>query len=501
MDFNYIIVQAGGKGTRMESLTCNKPKALVPVNNLPMIFHLFKKYPDKKFIVIGDYKYDVMEKYLKEFAVVDYQMVCRTGFAGTCAGLSEALTYVPEDERFMLIWCDLVLPEDYRIPKSKNNIIGISKDFLCRWKYENGKFVEERSCDHGVAGHFIFKSKSILEDVPQDGEFVRWLQNKGYKFEEQPLYKTHEYGLYSEWDKIPKSRCRPFNSMRVEGDKIYKTAIDEQGRKLAKREMAWYKKLKDIHFVNIPEIYEYEPLCMELIDGKNIYEYTDIPLDSKKRILEKIVICLKQVHSLESVKVDRKSYYKAYIGKTFDRLKKVQHLVPFANEKTIIVNGKTCRNVFYHRNEFEIQTMQYIPNHFCIIHGDCTFSNTLLKNDEIPILIDPRGYFGNTEIFGDVAYDWVKLYYSLVSNYDQFNLKRFRLEIRDSDVQLQIASNNWEELEDYFFELIGNEVTRKQMKLLLAITWLSLTTYVWEDYDSICGAFYNGLWYLEDALY
>ena len=52
MSLNYIIVQAGGKGTRMESLTANKPKALVPIDNLPMIFHLFRKYPSKKFIII-----------------------------------------------------------------------------------------------------------------------------------------------------------------------------------------------------------------------------------------------------------------------------------------------------------------------------------------------------------------------------------------------------------------------------------------------------------------
>jgi hypothetical protein len=38
------------------------------------------------------------------------------------------------------------------------------------------------------------------------------------------------------------------------------------------------------------------------------------------------------------------------------------------------------------------------------------------------------------------------------------------------------------------------------MKILLAVFWLSLTTYAWEDYDSICGAFYNGLYYLEEAL-
>lgn len=54
----YIVVQAGGKGTRLGYLTRNKPKALVPVENLPMIFHLFRKYPDKKFVIIGDYHKD-----------------------------------------------------------------------------------------------------------------------------------------------------------------------------------------------------------------------------------------------------------------------------------------------------------------------------------------------------------------------------------------------------------------------------------------------------------
>ena len=40
----------------------------------------------------------------------------------------------------------------------------------------------------------------------------------------------------------------------------------------------------------------------------------------------------------------------------------------------------------------------------------------------------------------------------------------------------------------------------EQIKLLHAIIWLSLTTYAWQDYDSICGAFYNGLYYMEEAL-
>lgn len=500
VEIQYIIVQAGGKGTRMESLTRNKPKALVPVDNLPMIFHLFRKYPQAKFIIIGDYKYDVLERYLIEFADVNFRLVSCNGYKGTCAGLAEAISFIPDSERFMLIWCDLVLPQEHTIPESKQNIIGISKDFICRWKYENNKFIEEQSTEYGVAGYFIFQNKSYLQDVPLEGEFVRWLQKQEYTFEEQNLYRTHEYGLYSEWNKLPQLRCRPFNNIKVKKDRVYKIPIDEQGRRLAAREILWYKKLQRVCYKNIPEIYGYEPLCMERIDGKNIYEYTNISIEEKRNILKQIITCLRQVHEMESIPADRDCYYDAYLGKTYDRLKKVRHLVPFADNRTVTVNGRICRNIFYYKEELEELVMQYMPSIFKLIHGDCTFSNIMLRQDQTPMLIDPRGYFGTTELFGDVAYDWAKLYYSIFSNYDQFNLKRFHLEINEKDVNLEIASNQWEDMEEYFFELLDGEVTKKQMKVLLSIIWLSLTTYAWEDYDSICGAFYNGLYYLEEVL-
>ncbi len=496
---DYVVVQAGGKGSRMEQLTANKPKALVPVNNLPMIFHLFRKFPDKHFIVIGDYKYDVLQKYLDAFADVDYKLVSGVGHVGTCAGLKEALSLIPEGQKFLLIWCDLVLPADYAIPDS-GNIVGISKDFVCRWKYEKGRFEEERSSEHGVAGLFVFDDKNRLQHVPQDGEFVRWLQGQNIAFEEQPLFKTHEYGLYDEWDKLPKSRCRPFNQIKIDGDKVVKIGIDEQGKALAIREINWYKVASKMNFSNLPTIFGYEPLVMEKIDGKNVYEYSNIPLDRKRAVLRDIVQCLRRVHSLGCVPSDIASYRKAYLDKTYDRLEKIQKLVPFARSPHVLINGRKCRNVFFCKQEIENVVMSFFPSKFTFIHGDCTFSNILLRNNLTPVLIDPRGYFGNTELFGDPAYDWVKLYYSLVSNYDQFNLKRFRLSLNDFGVNLEIVSNGWEELEDDYFELLNGEVSRKQIKTLLAIVWLSLTTYAWEDYDSICGAFYNGLYYLEEAL-
>ena len=53
--------------------------------------------------------------------------------------------------------------------------------------------------------------------------------------------KTNEYGLIKEWEKLPKSKFRPFNRIEINGNKIYKTAIDNQGIELGRREINWYK--------------------------------------------------------------------------------------------------------------------------------------------------------------------------------------------------------------------------------------------------------------------
>ena len=115
------------------------------------------------------------------------------------------------------------------------------------------------------------------------------------------------------------------------------------------------------------------------------------------------------------------------------------------------------------------------------------------------VLLDPRGYFGKTKYFGDVDYDWAKLYYSLKGNYDQFNKKKFTLDIKEDSVEIAIKSNNWEDMDEYFFDSIPN-INKSKIKVLHAIIWLSLTTYAWDDFDSICGSFYNGLVNMGDVL-
>lgn len=189
-----------------------------------------------------------------------------------------------------------------------------------------------------------------------------------------------------------------------------------------------------------------------------------------------------------------------YITKTFDRLSKVQNLIPFADKEFIKINGLYYKNIFFNQEEFIDAVKNIYPDKFYLIHGDCTFSNMMFDTFNMKaILIDPRGYFGKTKFYGDVDYDWAKLYYSLKGDYDQFNRKNFTLNIKEKDVEIAIKPNNWADMEDFFFECLP-QVSKYKIKLLHAIIWLSLTTYAWEDYDSICGAFYNGIIRLGEVL-
>jgi aminoglycoside phosphotransferase/GTP:adenosylcobinamide-phosphate guanylyltransferase len=500
----HIIIQAGGKGTRLGALTRNKPKGIVPVNNLPIIFHLFRKYPDKRYIIIGDYKHSVLEKYLTVFCDVKW-MAVKADTSGTCAGISQALQYVPDGKRFLLIWSDLILGPDVNIDTGRGNLIGISNDFECRWSYADQAFSETPSKDNGVAGFFVFDEKSLLADVPKEGEFVRWLQGKGIPFEPLSLAGTREIGTmlaYQDSGKPDKGfRCRAFNDIQVLDGRIVKKPIDDQGRKLAVREISWYKKAQELGFGQIPEIYSIDPLTMERIHGTDIFK-AQLTDQDKRTVIDHLVAALEELHGLAKAPADAFSVMEAYITKTMQRLDKVRSLIPLAQDRSITINGTSCRNPYYCWDEVRSLVKGVCIDgckEFAFIHGDCTFSNTMVDDRLNVVFLDPRGYFGFTELYGDPYYDWAKVYYSLLGDYDQFNNGHFELDIGEAEVKLRIETNGWKGLAGYYTSKISC-CDKRKLDLIHAIIWLSLTTYIWEDYDSICGAFYNGCLLLEEVL-
>jgi hypothetical protein len=590
-----------------------------------MIFSLFSQFPRKKFIVIGDYLFDVLEQYLRAFAPAKHLLVRASG-SGTCGGIGQAARMVPDGAPLMLVWSDLILPDGMaarlaelgspepcgaggadgadgadggavrgnepdcgnggqdggigREASAAVNYIGISKDFPCRWSYEGGAFSETASSEHGVAGLFIFRDKSWLDGAPESGEFVRWLGQRGMKFAEIGLWGAKEVGTPEAYaaEENREYRCRPFNALSIEKDRVVKTFRGEQGEALAKREKAWYREAAARGFGRVPRILSYDPLTMERIGGQNIFRKSCA--DAEKRLLiDRIVESLSELHGLGRAPADQFSVHEAYCAKTMKRIDAVRGMIPFAEERSIVINGKECRNVFHYRREFWDRLREKLfCGEFALIHGDCTFSNIMADDALNVVFLDPRGYFGFTELYGDPCYDWAKLYYSIYGDYDQFNNKNFRLDMGGGRVELEIGTNGFRGMEEYYLGKLaglaefgrrgaggsegaadaegaaggsagitgtagepggrgaggsegaagsagaqdahcgrgghgesggimgtasepgGRSAVADKIRLIHAIIWLSLTTYAWEDYDSICGAFYNGLYYLEDCL-
>lgn len=501
MELNYIIIQAGGKGTRLGHLTRNRPKAIVPVNNRPLIFHLFEKYPKANFVIIGDYKFDVLEAYLENFATVSFLLVQAEGEGNAC-GIREALRYIPEKMPFMLIWSDLLLDDGFDIGKSPEGCyIGVTDKFPCSWRYL-GNSLEKVPCENdGVAGMFIFDRKERLEDIPESGSFTRWLQGQNIVMQPISLQDSMEAGTLEAVGKIDHSnenRCRPYNKIMFLEDKVVKEGITPEGKELIKKEVHWYEAVSKHGYSGIPKIYGTLPLTMQKIDGENIFR-ADLSEQQKKRVVEQLIDKLNELHCLEKADVNMFDMQEDYYDKTLKRLYSIRNVIPFSNCKTIVINGKECFNPIVCKDKFQdmVRSILDTQTAFGIIHGDGTLTNTMIDKDGEIYFIDARGYFGRTLLYGDVYYDWAKLYYSLEGAFDQFNIKNFTLEITREKVEYSIHPSGWEQYTEYFMKQIpGCDIYR--VRLIHAVIWLSLASHCWEDYDSMCLAFYQGVYLLNE---
>ena len=67
-----------------------------------MLFHLFRKYPDAHFVIIADYKDEVLGEYLEPFSTVKYILVKASGI-GTCGGVKQSLELIPSDTPYIIV--------------------------------------------------------------------------------------------------------------------------------------------------------------------------------------------------------------------------------------------------------------------------------------------------------------------------------------------------------------------------------------------------------------
>lgn len=499
----YIIVQAGGKGTRLQHLTENKPKALVSVNNSPLLFHLFNKFPDSRFVIITDYKHDVIKQYLQTYAKVNYVIVHSKGTGNVC-GLKEAGNFIPHNKACLLLWCDLLLSPEFNVPAFDNDtdcFIGITDKFQCSWSYNNGNMQKRQSSDDGIVGCNLLKDGSILRDCPTEGSFLKWVIDKKLKHKSFNVNLIGEIGSLESFNKINSvdNRCRPYNQMIFSEDEVIKKGLTPDAVKLIDREVTWYKEMSSAGFSGIPKIKSFNPLTMQRIHGTNIFQ-AKLNEQEKKSVLLNLVATVKEMHKLKHTDADGFDILKEYYFKTMDRLHSIRELIPFSNDNVIRINGKICNNVLVNSDFlYQIVTSHLMDTVFAPIHGDCTLTNTMVDDNKNIYFIDARGYFGSKTVIGDVRYDWAKLYYSIAGNFDQFNIGNFSLHVKENEVTYSIGDGGWSQFEDILLSSLPENCDLREIKLIHSIIWLSLASHCSDNYDALCTAFYNGSYLLQSV--
>ena len=131
-----VVINAGGKGTRLDPFTRVLPKPLIPVGDLPIIEHIMKEYQSygcDRFHMIVNYKRELIKSYFFDNENnYDISWYDEDEPLGTGGGLS--LLRGKLKETFFFANCDVLLKTDYEsiveFHKTNKNIITM----ICAYK-------------------------------------------------------------------------------------------------------------------------------------------------------------------------------------------------------------------------------------------------------------------------------------------------------------------------------------------------------------------------------
>ena len=242
-------------------------------------------------------------------------------------------------------------------------------------------------------------------------------------------------------------------SIDINNNIIKKECINSYGQKKIHYEINFYKFLinNNISF-KTPKIYLFQEngYSMEYLNNyEPLYKIFNKLEDFKKNnLLNKIKENLNELHNSSKKSIQKEEYYKnlkieieektqtrynsiKHILKKYDFIKKVNNIEILSFEKILSeINNKIYKFIEVKNTS----VYEFVP-----LHGDCQFNNILynIEKDDF-IFIDPRGYYGNSEIYGIPEYDFAKILFAL-SGYDEFDNRIINnLDIENDNININI---------------------------------------------------------------
>lgn len=167
-----VVINAGGRGTRLDPFTKVLPKPLIPVGELPIIEHIIREYQSygcNKFHIIVNYKKELMKAYFADndshYDITWYDEEKPLGTGGGLSLLRGKFT-----DTFFFANCDALLTANYesmvKFHKENGNVITM----ICAYKNIN---IPYGVVEMGINGAIEeMKEKPLLSFLTNTGIYI-----------------------------------------------------------------------------------------------------------------------------------------------------------------------------------------------------------------------------------------------------------------------------------------------------------------------------------------
>lgn len=111
----------------------------------------------------------------------------------------------------------------------------------------------------------------------------------------------------------------------------------------------------------------------------------------------------------------------------------------------------------------------------CLAHLDLVFGNMFFDTKTQNLIsIDPRGQYLNNSIFGDIYYDFAKLYQSVYGRYDLICEDKFEIEIKNDEISYECMKlENLDKIQKHFDKLF-NKFDVELIKFIESLQFITM---------------------------
>lgn len=305
---------------------------------------------------------------------------------------------------------------------------------------KNTEDSEEMRCFSGVFGiddpALFFQLLSEYFKRDRAGSFYKTVtdyynQCKDVNFLE--IKQWYDFGHIDNYYKIKRQffRERDFNTIKNTRNPHTIRKESTNTRKLL-NEISWYQRIPDDLKYLLPQIFRrdlsplHPSLDMEFcsfLPLNELYVFSNFDQYVWFGVFDAIKAAIKELQTYRNPEPagEANALEYMYLTKTIERLDSI-HDLGIATFDKLTVNNQTCYTLeqiiaLLPQAIRDIGLYNSAP--FSIIHGDLCCSNILFDRKIGQVkLIDPRGRFGEYDIYGDPLYDIAKLSHSFLGDYD-----------------------------------------------------------------------------------